>query len=326
MKVEGNAEWRESPFLIQSYDCTIPGVINKLHLPESCFIPEKKLPEKLTVPQPAWILGEEYVHEISGVVCSATISRFRGYCGAYSHWKFMDVPEIEADEPVTLEQCMSASKGWYNSPDGEKVKIAPGETILYQYIEDGSITVHPTNTYCQGVSLPLHRGTVADQSLILTQIRFSMIREVYLRTRDGKTAAKFSRVSLPSSCSKKWCLDGSRVYLLNDQAQSCPFKRIRSLSLRQEGSSLMISEDLAMLFNVTKKDVLLVPGCPQMTIYHTSLGTVSLTFDKRAAGLPEVVSMDVRSDQDLIPTLKFLEHQNSRALVNLNDRVEHGGC
>ena len=214
MKVEGNAEWRESPFLIQSYDCTIPGVINKLPLPESCFIPEKKLPEKLTVPQPAWILGEEYVHEISGVVCSATISRFRGYCGAYSHWKFMDVPEIEADEPVTLEQCMSASKGWYNSPDGEKVKIAPGETILYQYIEDGSITVHPTNTYCQGVSLPLHRGTVADQSLILTQIRFSMIREVYLRTRDGKTAAKFSRVSLPSSCSKKWCLDGSRVYLM----------------------------------------------------------------------------------------------------------------
>ena len=172
------------------------------------------MPEKLTVPQPAWILGEEYVHEISGVVCSATISRFRGYCGAYSHWKFMDVPEIEADEPVTLEQCMSASKGWYNSPDGEKVKIAPGETILYQYIEDGSITVHPTNTYCQGVSLPLHRGTVADQSLILTQIRFSMIREVYLRTRDGKTAAKFSRVSLPSSCSKKWCRDGSRVYLL----------------------------------------------------------------------------------------------------------------
>ena len=132
MKVEGNDEWRESPFRVRAYDCTIPGVINKLHLPESCFIPEEKLREKLTVPQPAWILGEEYVHEISGVVCSATISRFRGYCGAYSHWKFMDVPEIEADEPVTLEQCMSASKGWYNSPDGEKVKIAPGETILYQ--------------------------------------------------------------------------------------------------------------------------------------------------------------------------------------------------
>ena len=114
----------------------------------------------------------------------------------------MDVPEIESEEPVTLEQCMSVKKGVYNSPDGKRVQISPGETILYQYIEDGSITVHPTNTYCEGVSLPLHKGTIADQSLILTQIRFSMLREVYLRTKGGKTAAKHSRVSLPPDCSR----------------------------------------------------------------------------------------------------------------------------
>ena len=116
------------------------------------------------------------------------------------------------------------------------------------------------------------------------------------------------------------------MYLLDDQAQACPFKRIRSVSLRPEGTSLMISDKLAMLFNMTKTEVLLLPGCPQLTLHHTSLGTVSITFDKRAAGLPEVVSLDVRSDQDLILTLKYLEHQNSRAMRDLNDRVEHGGC
>ena len=89
---------------------------------------------------------------------------------------------------------------------------------------------------------------------------------------------------------------------------------------------MMISDNLVKLFNVTKKEVLLLPGCPQLTLYHTSLGTVYLTFDQRAAELPEVVSMDVRSDQDLIPTLKYLEHQNSRALKDLNDRVDRGGC
>ena len=174
-------------------------MINKLHLPEVCFIPEKKLAEELNAAQPAWILREEYVHELSGVVCSATISRFRGYCAAYSHWKFMDVPEIEANEPVTLEQCMLAKKGFYNTPDGKRVPIAPGDTI-----EDGLITVHPTNTYCEGVSLLLHQGTVADQSLVLTQVRFSMLREVYLRTRGGKTTAKYSRVSLPTGCARSW--------------------------------------------------------------------------------------------------------------------------
>ena len=170
LKVEGNSDWRESPFHIQSYDCITPAMINMLHLPDECFIPKDKLPEKLAVAQPAWILGEEYIHELSGVVCSATISPFRGYCGAYWHWKFMDVPEIESDEPVTLEQCMTAKKGFYKSPDGKLVQISTGETILYQYIEDGSITVHPRNTYCGGVSLPLHQGIIVDQSLVLTQI------------------------------------------------------------------------------------------------------------------------------------------------------------
>ena len=218
---------------------------------------------------------------------------------------------------------MTAKKGFYNSPDGKCMQISPGETILYQYIDDGSITIHPTNTHCEGVSFPLHQGTIADQSLVLTQIRISMLSEAYLRTRGGKIAAKFSRVSLPSNCSKSWCLDGPRVYLMDDQAQACPLKRI---SLRLEGTNLMISDNLAMLFNVTKKEVLLVPGCPQFTVYHTSLGTVSLTFDKRAAEVPEVLSLDVRSNQDLIPTLKYLEHQNSHAMSDLNNRLECGSC
>ena len=42
--------------------------------------------------------------------------------------------------------------------------------------------------------------------------------------------------------------------------------------------------------------------------------------------LPEVVSFDVRSNQDLIITLKYWEHRNARALSDLNNRVENGGC
>ena len=136
-RVEGNTDWRESAFKIQAFDCSTPVTINRLHLPEVCFIPEDRLTETLAVAQPAWILGEEYVHELSGVVCSATISRFRGYCGAYSHWKFMDVPEIEADEPVTLEQCMSARKGFYNTQDGKRIPITPGETVLQWHNKGG---------------------------------------------------------------------------------------------------------------------------------------------------------------------------------------------
>ena len=87
---------------------------------------------------------------------------------------------------------------------------------------------------------------------------------------------------------------------------------------------MMISDNLAMLFNTTKKEVIMLHGCPQLTLYFTSLGTVYLNFDRRAAGLPDIVSRDVKSDQDLIPTLKYLEHQNSLSMSDLNDRVERG--
>ena len=74
LKVEGSSDWQGSAFKTQSFDCNTPAMINKLHLPDIGFILEKKLPEKLAAAQPAWILRDEYVQELSGVVCSATIS------------------------------------------------------------------------------------------------------------------------------------------------------------------------------------------------------------------------------------------------------------
>ena len=79
-----------------------------------------------------------------------------------------------------------------------------------------------------------------------------------------------------------------------------------------------------MLYNKSKTDVLLLPGCPQLTIHHTSPGTASTTSDERAAELLEVLSLDVRSNQYLIQTLCHQGHQDCSALSNSNDRVERG--
>ena len=54
------------------------------------------------------MITSEDVHEMFGAVCSATISRFREYFGAYSHWKFMDVPEVEVSREVSVEECQKA--------------------------------------------------------------------------------------------------------------------------------------------------------------------------------------------------------------------------
>jgi len=103
--------------------------------------------------------------------------------------------------------CIQArDRSEFVTPDGKRMKIAPGETMLYQFIVDGSITVQSTNTYCSGVSLPLHQRTVADQSLVLTQVRFSLSKEIYLRSKEGRTAAQVFKDYCPKRLREKGLL------------------------------------------------------------------------------------------------------------------------
>ena len=66
-------DWRESPFSMNAFECTMPTMINKCHLPEDCFIPTKKTEEKQARTCDAWILGEEYVHDRRYDICSISI-------------------------------------------------------------------------------------------------------------------------------------------------------------------------------------------------------------------------------------------------------------
>ena len=161
--------------------------------------------------------------------------------------------------------------------------------------------------------------TVADQALIQTQTRSSRYREVYLRTGSGVAVARYSRVSLPTCCVKSRCVHGA-------QAETCSSKRIRTANLRLERSNLLISDELTMLFNGTKTEVQWLSGCTPMTLHQTALGTVSIVSGKRSAKLSEIENRDVIKDQDLLPSLKILKHQNPEGLWNLNSRVRNGGC
>ena len=72
--------------------------------------------------------------------------------------------------------------------------------------------------------------------------------------------------------------------MLDAKAETCPYKRIRTVNLRQEGTQLLVSDELAMLFNVTKTEMLLLPGCLQITLHQTALGTVKSPSIKEQPG------------------------------------------
>ena len=72
------------------------------------------------------------------------------------------------------------------------------EELVYQYVEDGSLTVQESNTFCTGVRLKIH-SQLADYSLVLTQKQFTITRERFLEDKDGIISAEFKRITLPRS-------------------------------------------------------------------------------------------------------------------------------
>ena len=81
------------------------------------------------------------------------------------------------------------------------------------YCTGQEVSKYSTNTYCQGVNLKLHQSQVVEQTLVLTQIRFSMMGEVFLQDVSGKILAKNHATELPKDCSPQQggCMLESKV-------------------------------------------------------------------------------------------------------------------
>ena len=172
----------------------------------------------------------------------------------------MDVPEVEVSQEVSLKECKRASlKNEYVAGDSKILRVTPGDSVLYQFVEDGSISVNRYNTYCQGVKLHLHHSQVVDKYLVLMQIRFSLEMETFLRNSAGNIIAQLSQKALPSDCRVKsgGCLAEAQTYIFQEDEPVCPYKKIRRVDLKPEGKQLLIDYHLGLLFNITS-----IYNCP----------------------------------------------------------------
>ena len=110
-------------------DCTVPSGMARYQFPKRCLEPENILLAK-EKRFPAILVTPRRIRTSIGVRCSAVSSEFRGYCGAYSHWKFQSVPRVKQMVPVDMETCL---KAWKSSriilPDGSTRNIRVREVV-----------------------------------------------------------------------------------------------------------------------------------------------------------------------------------------------------
>ena len=152
---------RQSKYKAQLFDCGVPGKIQVLQISETCSEDSNK--GGMNLLRKMYILSPRKLKKASGVSCRASVLEFCGYCGAYSHWKFQQFPVIKKSVPVTLEICNRARReGIVTLPDLTTRSIRVGDSVLYDYVQQGIIRVDSQVTSCQGTQVRLRSQMVED--------------------------------------------------------------------------------------------------------------------------------------------------------------------
>ena len=138
-----------------------------MQIPETCS--KDSSGSEATPLRNTYILSPRKLKKTSGVSCHTSVSEFCGYCGKYSHWKFQQTPVIEKSLHVTPEICNRAwREGIVTLPDLTSHSIRVGDSVLFDYVPQGSIRVDSQVTSCQGTQVRL-RSQMVKESLILSQ-------------------------------------------------------------------------------------------------------------------------------------------------------------
>ena len=72
-----------SKYTAQLFDCGVPGKIQLLQILETCDRASKE--GEMATLRETYVLNPRKLKKASGVSCRASVSKFGGYCGAYSH-------------------------------------------------------------------------------------------------------------------------------------------------------------------------------------------------------------------------------------------------
>ena len=97
-----------SSFAFEYQDCKAPERVERYAIPDcSKEMNDKQFTDKKTTL--ASVMTLKRVAVFPGVSCKAEISRFTGYCGAYSHFKWSEVPQVKKGVRISQEKCLKVT-------------------------------------------------------------------------------------------------------------------------------------------------------------------------------------------------------------------------
>ena len=254
-----------------------------------------------TPPQTRYqVLTPTIVRHTTGFRCQRRGSTITGYCGAYSHFKWAEVPTFQAEETMTGEECRKLAREQKIVIQGTAVDVAVNAITSFRYTPTGRILVDHTVPECEGEQRKA-AGQVVGALLTLKEVTISLQEIKFSVSQEGKMHDTSYSTSLPTSCTVSLgSCEGSYTYTWDIPTNQCPFETIRTIYAYRDGN-LIVAQGEALLFNVTSS--IRRPDCEGIELMLTSLQNIALTVSTTLFPVVATENEDVYEEN--LPTLQF---------------------
>jgi len=215
--------------------------------------------------------GGEYVvlqhnpeKRFKATICEMRVSTLTAVCGAFSHSKLVEPPDVLKPVRVSHADCSDITASQLlTTQDGRQLRTPVGTEITYKYVKAGAVTLAEGNVACEGGDIRLD-GKKHENIIELVTVNFKLqeveIRDVggRLRTREGY---------LPPSCltASSGCELGDMTLVIDaTKVDWCPYSEVRGAYFQKtqlDQRNLLVNDEHKMLFEA-KTEIQLPRTCP----------------------------------------------------------------
>ena len=197
-------------------DCSNPSNIERLSIYTVC----NQVDDSVKETEEYTILQKMRNKVMKGHKCQVKRSKWMLYCGAFSHEKMIEIPQIEINQDISISQCEDMiSTNTFISEFGTTHGVALNEETVFSVNERG-VTHTESNgkVWCQGQQIKIG-DTVIDDVLVLSQYRITLEKEEFLTHSQPQglrqVEALNDHVKLPKKCTadRHGCKTSSWTYI-----------------------------------------------------------------------------------------------------------------
>ena len=275
-------------YSIDYYDCNNVDKIHRYQIDDLC---NDKDPID-TTPTDYSIVQLVTNKELQGYSCQVIRSMWTFYCGAYSHYKLMAVPDIEVTQNLSKMECQQLiSTKIFKTPDGKSHQISLQATIVIKSEDLGLIKDGDDKVSCEGEEYRIGRNII-NNVLKVSQYKVTLKREKYMMDQKGRMEVSTDHMRLPRSCrfSQMGCQTSMKTYIWMPPESKCNYQQLRRTKMKSTGDYLIDDKNKILLKVLGKTPA--PSKCPTSTLILTEYPDIFLTTNENFPKFGEEIEID----------------------------------